>query len=69
MNPDNPNSDLDSNLLTSRELAEKMGLSPVHGPRTIGKMVKAGRIPAIRLNSRDLRFHWPSVLAKLTTLK
>lgn len=49
-------------LITVSELAEKIGYSA----RQVRKYAALGKIPVVKLNNRDLRFHWPSVLAKLT---
>jgi hypothetical protein len=49
-------------LLTTEECA---GLCKMR-VREFLLAVQAGRIPAVRINSRVFRFHWPTVLAALT---
>lgn len=56
-------------LITAEELAMRLNLSPTHGARTIREKVRTGRLPAIRINSRSVRFHWPSVMAKLQSIR
>ena len=51
-------------LLTIEELAERIQLKV----ETIREKVKAGIIPAIKLNSRTWRFHWPTVLDAMLKL-
>ena len=52
-------------LLTIEELAERIQLTV----ETIREKVKAGTIPAIKLNSRTWRFHWPTVLDAMLKLQ
>jgi hypothetical protein len=49
-------------LLTADELATRIGYSV----RRVRKFASVGKLPAVRLNKRDFRFHWPTVIAKLT---
>lgn len=49
-------------LLTPEELAERLHLSPKKGARSIREKVRNGTLPAIRINSRHIRFHWPTVI-------
>lgn len=49
-------------LLTCAELAERL---KVH-PRTIRRFCKTGKIPAIRLGHRTVRFEYSAVLEALT---
>lgn len=55
-----------SRLLTCDELAKRLGLSEKNGPRTVREKVRAGSLPAIRLSSRTIRFHWPTVMEAIT---
>ncbi len=52
-------------ILTLEECASWLALKP----RDLKEKVRAGRIPAIRLNQRVLRFHPRTVLLKLGVLK
>jgi len=52
-------------LLTIDELAERIQYSA----EWIRTQVKFGRIPAIRFNARAWRFHWPTVLHALQSLR
>ncbi|MEU7004184.1 helix-turn-helix domain-containing protein [Nonomuraea sp. NPDC046570] len=47
----------DPDVLTTKELAVKLGLSP----QTIRRMVNAGQIPALR-TGKDYRYSWNAVL-------
>jgi excisionase family DNA binding protein len=51
----------DGQLITTKQLAMRMRFSV----RKVREWASRGKIPAVRLNKRDLRFHWPSVLEKL----
>jgi excisionase family DNA binding protein len=51
--------------MTISELAARLQLSV----ECIREKVNHGVIPAIRLNSRTWRFHWPTVLAALQKLR
>lgn len=44
-------------LLTKQEIAERLGV----GVRAVDGMVRAKRIPFIRLGHRTLRFNWSEV--------
>lgn len=48
-------------LLTADQLATKLQFTV----RKVRQWVSAGKLPVIRLNRRDLRFHWPTVLQRL----
>jgi len=52
----------DERLITVSELAKKLGYSI----RRVRKYVAHGKIPVVKLNSRDMRFYWPTVLSHLT---
>lgn len=48
-------------LLTPEECAAWIGVTK----RTLLQMVRAGRVPVVRLNERVLRFHAPTILDRL----
>lgn len=48
-------------FLTAVEIAPRLGFSV----RRVREYAAAGKIPAVRLNRRDLRFHWPTVVRRL----
>ena len=48
------------------ETAAQIGARLAVSARTVRRWAAAGRIPAVRLNRRDLRFHWPTVEQVLT---
>lgn len=53
-------------LITAQELAVRLGYKgATRGPRRVLAMAKAKVIPAVRLNARVIRFHWPTVLDAL----
>lgn len=52
-------------LLTKEELREKLNVPSV---RVIEEMVKAKRLPVIRLGYRTVRFDWSKVQAALARL-
>jgi len=52
-------------LLTTEEIAKRLKFKA----RRVRDYVASGRIPAIRLNPRDLRFHWPTVIKHLHGLE
>jgi excisionase family DNA binding protein len=47
--------------MTVAEIAPRLGF----GVRRVREYAAAGKIPAVRLNRRDLRFHWPTVIRTL----
>jgi len=51
----------DPELLTVVQLADKLHVRP----RTVHEWARRGRIPAVRLSSKVVRFDWASVLAAL----
>lgn len=51
----------DAGLLTAEECATWIGVTK----RTLLQMVRAGRVPVVRLNERVLRFHAPTILDRL----
>jgi excisionase family DNA binding protein len=50
-------------LLTVDQLAERLHVRP----RTVKAWALAGRIPAIRVSAKVVRYSWPDVLAALET--
>jgi|GEM_PF-5195793 len=48
-------------LLTVPELAKRLQFST----RKVREYARTGKFPVVRLNSRDLRFHWPTVIQRL----
>lgn len=48
-------------LITAEELAPRIGFSV----RKVWEYSRQGKLPTVRLNRRDIRFHWPTVLRKL----
>lgn len=56
-----PVSGSEDRLLDVRELAVRVGFSV----RKVRQYVRTGRIPVVRLNKRDMRFHWPTVVSRL----
>jgi excisionase family DNA binding protein len=48
-------------LLTVNQLAERLHIRP----RTVQTWVRQGRIPAIKLSSKVIRFDWNAVLTEL----
>ncbi|ROO88116.1 excisionase family DNA binding protein [Actinocorallia herbida] len=55
-----PDADVDQ-MLTTTELADRLGLSP----QTIRRMAHAGTLPALKAGTRDFRFSWEAVKARL----
>lgn len=53
---------LDQRLITVSELAKKLGYSV----RRVRKYAANGILPVVRLNNRDMRFYWPTVLSHIT---
>jgi hypothetical protein len=53
---------LGERLITVPELAKKLGYSV----RRVRKYAANGGLPVVRLNNRDMRFHWPTVLSHIT---
>lgn len=49
-------------LLTTEQLSIRIGFSV----RKVRQYARTGRLPAVRLNKRDIRFHWPTVVRRLT---
>lgn len=49
-------------LLTAAEIAPRLGFSV----RKVWQYVRTGKLPHTRFNRRDIRFHWPTVVASLT---
>jgi hypothetical protein len=56
---------LPEHLLNKEELRQKLNLISVRG---VDELVKARKIPSIRLGHRTLRFSWPAVQAALARL-
>lgn len=57
-------------LLTAREVAPRLGLSPsARGIRTLIARVRRGLIPCHRPNRRTYLFHWPTVAAGVANSK
>jgi excisionase family DNA binding protein len=48
-------------LLTTGEVAGRLQFSV----RKVREYVRTGKLPAVRLNRRDMRFHWPTVVTRL----
>lgn len=48
--------------MTADEIASRLQLSV----RRVRVYAASGKIPSIKLNKRDIRFHWPTVVARLT---
>ena len=55
-----------SELLTKEELRERLNVPSV---RVIEEMVKARRLPVIRLGYRTVRFDWEKVQAAIAKLE
>jgi excisionase family DNA binding protein len=51
----------DTELLTISQLAERLRLKP----RTVQGWARQGRIPAVKLSAKVVRFSWRAVLAAL----
>lgn len=51
----------DTELLTVEQLAERLHLRP----RTVQEWSRQGRIPAVRLSAKVVRYKWQDVLAAL----
>jgi predicted DNA-binding transcriptional regulator AlpA len=49
-------------LIRVPEMSKRLGFSQ----RKVREYASEGRIPSIKLNNRDIRFHWPTVIKKLT---
>jgi hypothetical protein len=52
-------------MLTPRELAPRIGLAGAWAWQTVLEWARLGRLPAVRLNERQVMFHWPTVQAAL----
>jgi len=55
-------SNSEDRLMTADEIASRLQLSV----RRVRVYAASGKIPSIKLNKRDIRFHWPTVVARLT---
>lgn len=53
----------DPAFITKQELSKRLELTP----RTIENLVSRGKLPAIRITSRIIRFKWSDVEAALDT--
>ncbi len=51
----------DTELLTADQLAERLHLRP----RTVQAWARQGRIPAVKLSPKVVRYNWQAVLAVL----
>jgi excisionase family DNA binding protein len=51
-------------LLTVNQLAERLHIKP----RTVQAWARRGRIPAVKLSAKVVRYEWPAVLAALRGL-
>lgn len=51
-------------LITSRELAPRLGLGGKSGWRRVNARAKAGRLPVVMFGNKP-RFHWPTVVEVL----
>jgi DNA binding domain, excisionase family len=54
--PNEPSSGRDPDVLTTAEIAAKLGLSP----QTIRRMANAGQLPALK-TGKDFRYSWTAV--------
>jgi excisionase family DNA binding protein len=52
---------MDTELLTVNQLAERLQVRP----RTVQKWARSGRLPAVLLSPKVVRFDWAAVLAAL----
>ena len=51
----------DNELLTTNQLADRLHIRP----RTVQSWMRQGRIPAVRLSPKVIRFDWEAVVAAL----
>lgn len=56
-----PTSSMSTQLISGRELAAKLGLSP----DTVRRWAAEGRIPSLRISANRRRFDWDLVLEAL----
>ena len=54
----------DTELLTVTQLAERLNIRP----RTVQAWARLGRIPAVKLSQKVVRFDWQDVLVALRNL-
>jgi excisionase family DNA binding protein len=54
----------DTELLTVTQVAERLHLKP----RTVQTWTRQGRIPAVKLSAKVVRYDWPAVMAALRNL-
>ena len=55
----------DLELLTVRQIATRLGVAP----RTVQEWARCGRIPAMRISAKVIRFDWQAVVAAVRGVK